>query len=188
MAKIHLYSMSTGVYETAGKCLPVSYGMVDTPQGRAFIAESCGRILYFALHENEKEQLKDFQRRWHLSKPTHRPEHCQRLADNIFSDTDSSPARLLVLGSDFQIKVWEAVARTAAGEVTTYEKIAEEIDQPDALSDVVNAIGDNPIAYFIPCHRIILTDGSLGSYRWGQESKRELLQAEGLDLDQLSVA
>ncbi|MEQ9208252.1 MAG: hypothetical protein RLN96_00200 [Pseudomonadales bacterium] len=88
MPEIHVYSMSTGVYEEAGKCLPVSYSMVDTPHGKAFFAESCGRIVYMSLTDELEPALDDFKRRWYLSKPSLREDHCQRMVNKIFDSED----------------------------------------------------------------------------------------------------
>lgn len=189
MPQIHLYSMSNGVYQDAGKYLPVSYAMVDTPHGRAFFGETCGRVVHLSLVEDEEGELKEFRKRWHLTKPSHRPDHCQRIVDKMFNPSDpNSCARLLLMGTDFQISVWEALAHIDQGSVVTYKDIAEKIGQPQAVRAVANAIGDNPIAYLIPCHRVVRTDGSLGGYRWGLESKRNFLAAEGFDLSQLNAA
>lgn len=194
MPEIHLYSMSHGVYEDAGNALPVSYGIVDTPQGKAFISESCGRIIYFSLTDDEESALSDFKKSWYQTKPRHRPEHCQRIADSIFKCSasgkkeDDSCARLLVLGTDFQISVWQQLAHIEEGTVTTYKDIAEKINQPDAVLAVATAVGENPIAYLLPCHRVVRTDGALGKYRWGEESKRTFLSQEGYDLNQLTTA
>lgn len=189
MPEIHFYSMSQGVYEDAGNALPVSYGIVDTPQGKAFISESCGRVIYFSLTEDEGSALNDFKKSWYQTKPRHRPEHCQRIADSIFKSSDAENcARLLVLGTEFQISVWQQLAHIEEGTVTTYKDIAEKIDQPDAVLAVATAVGENPIAYLLPCHRVVRTDGSLGRYRWGEESKRTFLSQEGFDLSQLTTA
>jgi len=72
--------------------------------------------------------------------------------------------------------------------VSTYKDIAEHINCPDSVRAVANAIGDNPIAYLVPCHRVVRTDGSLGGYRWGLESKRQFLTLEGIDLSQIKAA
>jgi len=189
MPEIHLYSMSHGVYEDAGNALPVSYGTVDTPQGKAFISESCGRVIYFSLTEDEESALSDFKKNWYQTKPRHRPEHCQRIVDSIFKSSEpDSCARLLVLGSEFQINVWQELAHIEEGTVTTYKDIAEKIGHPDAVLAVASAVSENPIAYLLPCHRVVRTDGSLGKYRWGEESKRSFLSQEGYDLNQLSTA
>lgn len=189
MPEIHLYSISQGVYEEAGCALPVSYGMVDTPQGRAFLSESCGRIIFLSLSDDDEKSLSEFQKIWHHSKPCHRPEHCQSIANQVFHSRDPDQAiRLLVLGTDFQIQVWQELTHIEQGTVSTYKDIAERIGQPDAVRAVTNAIAENPIAYLLPCHRVVRSDGSLGGYPWGLESKRSFLAEEGYDLSQLSVA
>jgi len=189
MTEIHVYTMSTGVYEEAGKCLPVSYAMVDTPQGKAFFAESCGRIVHLSLTDDIDTGLAEFKRRWYLSKPTLREDHCQRMVNKIYNCEDPfSCARVLLMGTEFQISVWEALTHIEEGTVSTYKDIAEHINCPDSVRAVANAIGDNPIAYLVPCHRVVRTDGSLGGYRWGLESKRQFLTLEGIDLSQIKAA
>ena len=189
MPEIHFYSISHGVYEDAGNALPVSYGVVDTPQGKAFISESSGRIIYFSLTEDEEGALSDFKKSWYQTKPSHRPEHCQKIADSIFKPSAAEGCvRLLVLGSEFQISVWQELAHIEQGTVTTYKEIAERIGQPDAVLAVATAVGENPVAYLLPCHRVVRTDGTLGKYRWGQEYKRSFLSQEGYDLNQLTTA
>ena len=188
MLETHLYSISKGVYRDSGKSLPIYYSMVNTPHGRAFFAESCGRVVCLSLGSDEEQLLNDFNNRWNLSRPLLRPDHCQRMVDEIFSSAGNCCARILLMGTDFQIRVWEALTHITEGSVTTYKNIADEIGQPDAVQAVANAISDNPIACLIPCHRVIRTDGSLGGCRWGIESKRSFLEAEGYDLNQLIVA
>jgi AraC family transcriptional regulator of adaptative response/methylated-DNA-[protein]-cysteine methyltransferase len=189
MPDIHLYSISKDVYKDAGKAFPVSYSLVETPYGQAFFAETGGRVIFMSLEENEASGLADFKKRWHLTKPSHKPDHCQRLADAIFDESNpDNCARLLVLGTDFQISIWEKLSHIQAGEVATYKDIAEKIGKPEAVRAVANAIGYNPIARLLPCHRVIRTDGSLGGYRWGLESKRAFLVAEGVDLNRLGIA
>lgn len=81
-------------------------------------------------------------------------------------------------GTKFQLKVWRALQTITYGQTTTYQEIANKIGQPSAVRAVANAIGANPIAIIIPCHRVILSDASLGGYRWGAEVKQELLKLE----------
>lgn len=189
MREIHLYSMSTGVYEGSGKYLPINYGMVEIPYGKVFFAESCGRIVHLALTDNMEKELKYFQSRWRLARPNHNPDHCQRLADAIFkSDKVETQVRLLLLGNDFQIAVWTELARIPEGTVVSYTDIAERIGKPHSARFVANAVVENPVAYLIPCHRVVRANGTLGAYRWGAESKRNLLESEGCDLSQLGVA
>lgn len=186
MTEIHFFSMSKSVYQEAGRGLPLNYSMVETPYGRAFFAESCGRIVFLSLMQDENQGLKELSALWNQAKPSHQPEKCQKLANEIFAE--NGEARLLAQGTSFQIAVWETLIHIDEGKMLTYQEIAEKIGHPDSAIDVAKAVGDNPMVYLIPCHRAVLSNNSLGDYRWGIESKRSFLQAEGVDLESLSVA
>jgi len=106
-----------------------------------------------------------------------------------FTDTNETPANhtfvstidtsnLVLSGTDFQINVWHATMQIPAGKTITYQELAQKIGLPQAFRAVANALGQNKIAYLIPCHRVIRTDGSLGGYKWGIERKKKLLEFE----------
>jgi len=160
MSEIHFFSMSKSVYQEAGGGFPLNYAMVETPYGQAFLAESCGRVVFLSLMQDEKQGLKEFTALWNQAKPSHQPEKCKKLADDIFADNSIEEGKTL-----------------------TYQEIANQIGQPEKVIEVAKAVGDNPIAHLIPCHRAVLSQDSLGDYRWGIESKRSFLQAEGVDLE-----
>ncbi|WP_369427754.1 methylated-DNA--[protein]-cysteine S-methyltransferase [Porticoccus litoralis] len=110
---------------------------------------------------------------------------CQRAdgrAQAVFASLMSEPATTVeqfdVQGTAFQRQVWQALLEIPLGMTTTYQVIADAIDRPKAVRAVANAIGANPIAYFIPCHRVVRSDGGLGGYRWGVERKRAILDWE----------
>jgi AraC family transcriptional regulator of adaptative response/methylated-DNA-[protein]-cysteine methyltransferase len=87
---------------------------------------------------------------------------------------------LYLEGTEFQKKVWEALIEIPANSTTTYALIAEKIGKPKAVRAVGTAVGANPIAYLVPCHRVIRTDGTLGGYRWGLDVKMKILEFESL--------
>lgn len=89
---------------------------------------------------------------------------------------------ILLNGTDFQIKVWQAALRIPVGATQSYQEIADAIGHPKAVRAVANALGDNKIAYFIPCHRVLRKNGALGGYKWGIERKAKLLAAEGVSV------
>lgn len=91
-------------------------------------------------------------------------------------------SKFVLVGTEFQIKVWQAVAQIPAGHTKTYHEIAQEIGRPTAWRAVANAVGKNNLAYFIPCHRVIRKNGELGGYRWGVDKKLALLKAENINL------
>jgi AraC family transcriptional regulator of adaptative response/methylated-DNA-[protein]-cysteine methyltransferase len=101
------------------------------------------------------------------------------LVSSIFSgDGSESPLRLHLRGTNFQIKVWEALLQIPTGALTTYEQIAARIGKPAALRAVGTAVGHNPIAYLIPCHRVIRKTGEYGNYRYGSARKKVMLAKE----------
>lgn len=91
---------------------------------------------------------------------------------------NDSNVELELKGTDFQMKVWKALCEIPFGEIVSYTEIAEKIGKPKAVRAVANAIGANPIAYFIPCHRVIRSDGSMGGYRWGINIKERMQARE----------
>lgn len=90
------------------------------------------------------------------------------------------PHQLCLVGTDFQISVWNAALQIPEGKTVTYQEIAHMIGKPTAWRAVANALAHNTIAYFIPCHRVVRTNGALGGYKWGIEKKQMLLSAEKL--------
>ena len=188
MREVHLYCMSAEVYESAGRYLSITYGMVNIPQGTAFLAESSGRIVHLALTEDNEKELEYFRSRWSLSRLRESPKRCQQLADDIFDSNATDGPRVLLLGNCLETRVWKELTHIPEGTVVTYKDIAERIDKSDSEKVVANAIVENPVAYLIPCHRVVRAHGTLGTYRWGEASKRHLLEAEGCDLAQLGLA
>lgn len=179
----HFYSISNEVYNISGAYLPIYYGHVETPQGKVLLAETTGRIIHFAPCETIEDEIEYFQERWSLSKPTRHDDHCQAIANAMYQQHAEQSIRILAMGTDFQIKVWAALHKIPFGEVRSYSEIAAAIGQPTATRAVSNAIGKNPIGLLLPCHRVIRNDGSIGGYRWGVESKRQLLNDEGHQAD-----
>jgi len=96
--------------------------------------------------------------------------------DNLVRDVFK---KFIICGTEFQIRVWEEIMHIPAGEVKTYQQIAESLGKPQAYRAVANAVASNKIAYFIPCHRVIRQDNNLGGYKWGVERKELLLKSEG---------
>jgi AraC family transcriptional regulator of adaptative response/methylated-DNA-[protein]-cysteine methyltransferase len=111
------------------------------------------------------------------------------LVTRIFSDPNpDTPLKLHLRGTNFQIKVWEALLNVPVGAVTTYEHIAAQIGKPNALRAVGTAVGHNPIAVLIPCHRVIRKSGEFGNYRYGPARKLALLAREHVSAGALHEA
>jgi AraC family transcriptional regulator of adaptative response/methylated-DNA-[protein]-cysteine methyltransferase len=101
------------------------------------------------------------------------------VAAAIFGDTRAdAPMRLHLRGTNFQLKVWEALLRVPEGALISYGDLARRLDMPTAARAVASAVGANPIGYLIPCHRVLRSSGALGGYRWGLERKMVMLEVE----------
>jgi AraC family transcriptional regulator, regulatory protein of adaptative response / methylated-DNA-[protein]-cysteine methyltransferase len=177
---VNLEAMTPGEFKASGSGLQIRYGLHDTPFGRALIATTARGIcnLYFwdATDEQTAEQL--LRRSWFNAEIIRDRQATQSLHDLIFNAEtlrDRKPLTLLVKGTNFQIQVWRALLKVPFGGLTTYRTLAEAIGRPTAARAVGNAVGNNPISYLIPCHRVIRESGELGGYYWGLERKAAIL-------------
>ena len=156
--------------------------MHDAPLGRALIAATDRGICWlgFVADGDEDATIDAFKRDWGLATLVRDDEATRPLAETIFATNDNArtPLTLVLRGTNFQIKVWEALLRIPQGSLTTYGDLASWIGQPTASRAVGSAVGSNPIAYLIPCHRVILNSGAIHNYRWGPTRKRALLAWE----------
>jgi AraC family transcriptional regulator, regulatory protein of adaptative response / methylated-DNA-[protein]-cysteine methyltransferase len=175
---VTLEAVSPGEYKAGGAGLAIRYGIHDSPFGPALIATSgrgvCG--LHFVDSGQNAGALlgKD----WPRATLREDSSVTAQLAQRIFSPLASQSAKplaLLVKGSNFQLKVWRALLALPPGSIATYRHIARTIGEPTAARAVGNAIGANPVAWLIPCHRVIRESGELSRYRWGTERKAAML-------------
>ncbi|MEI8271955.1 MAG: methylated-DNA--[protein]-cysteine S-methyltransferase [Paludibacter sp.] len=153
-----------------------SFGFSDSPFGECCIAFSNDGICALTFPENHEGAYLDLENRFPETDFHQNDKGAERLANQIFKNGENPT--LNPIGSDFQQSIWKALQRIPAGETTTYALIAETIGRPKAVRAVGTAIGANPIAYLIPCHRVIRTDGSLGGFRWGLDCKKKMLEWE----------
>lgn len=158
----------------------VRFGVARTPLGRALLAESEGAICAVEFLEQEAgDILERSLARWPGVRLFRDDERAGQLAGIVFGEAASaSGLRVLVCGTAFQEKVWRALLEIPHGQYTTYRAIAGRIGSPSACRAVGSAVGANPVAVLIPCHRVVASDGGLGGYRWGLERKRWLLDWE----------
>ena len=143
----------------------------DTPFGMLYLATQQGRLVRasFTPWVNLDQALK-------LLPPTNQnPEH-QAWLDAL--TTGLLPAPIAPNGTDFQLAVWQCLQQIPRGQTRSYQQIASQLGRPNAVRAVANAIAANPIAWFIPCHRVIRSNGELGGYAWGVDRKRQLLAYE----------
>jgi AraC family transcriptional regulator of adaptative response/methylated-DNA-[protein]-cysteine methyltransferase len=167
-------------YKLKGSGLRIEYGFHATPFGVALIGVTERGICWLSFiqsDEDPKYEVEKMKEHWHNS-IFHEDESITAVfIDRIFGNQQSNTQRLhvLVKGTNFQVKVWEALLKIPMGEVTTYKGIAEQLQNPKAMQAVGSAVGSNHIAYLIPCHRVIRKDGILGEYRWSSSRKKSII-------------
>ena len=182
---VTLDAVTPGEYRESGAGLLISAGFHDSPFGEALIATTDRGVAGLTFHDgNRKAALRDLAARWPNATIEERPRVTASIASRVFSALEIRdpeglvPLGLLVRGTNFQVKVWRALLQIPVGSVATYEDIATAIGAPSAVRAVGTAIGRNPVAFLIPCHRVIRTTGAIGGYRWGLPRKRAMLAWE----------
>ena len=182
---VTLDAVTPGEFRENGTGLLISAGFHDSPFGEALIATTERGVCGLSFHDgNRKAALRDLAARWPNATVEERPRVTAPVASRIFTALEIRdpeglvPLGLLVRGTNFQVKVWRALLQIPVGSVATYEDIATAIGAPSAVRAVGTAIGRNPVAFLIPCHRVIRTTGALGGYRWGLPRKRAMLAWE----------
>ncbi len=154
----------------------ISYGFADSPFGNCFIAWFDNKICQLSFFDNSEYEMQLFEEKYKSYKLTKNDSKAAVFAKQIFEKKER-PA-LYLDGTDFQVKIWEALMEIPEKTTTTYSDIADRVGKPKAVRAVGTAVGTNPIAYLIPCHRVIRNDGTLGGYRWGLEVKKKMLAYE----------
>jgi AraC family transcriptional regulator of adaptative response/methylated-DNA-[protein]-cysteine methyltransferase len=180
---VNCEAVSPGEYKQKGKGLTIGYGFHPSCFGDCFIAVTDRGIcrLSFVHPGNTREDiLRSFKKEWENAQLQYDSSKTKEYAQRIFSFPRTKKISLLCKGSNFQMKVWEALLKIKPGTVMTYQTIARQIGCPLACRAVGNAVGQNPIAYLIPCHRVIRGSGHWGGYRWGLARKKAILAKEFL--------
>jgi AraC family transcriptional regulator, regulatory protein of adaptative response / methylated-DNA-[protein]-cysteine methyltransferase len=172
--------MSPGVYKTRGRGLAITYGFHDSPFGRALVMVTSEGLagLAFAEEGGEKLTLADMTQRWPEARYTENPNVTAPTARRIFEPSNwkrDEPLRVVFIGTDFEIRVWETLTRIPFGKATTYSDIASHLGKPNAARAVGTAVGKNPVSFVVPCHRVLGKSGSLCGYHWGLTRKRAIL-------------
>lgn len=159
--------------------MTIDYGFHRTPLGRCLLGISVGSVCYLAfVTTGDRELLEDLAARWPGADLHEEPEATGEMIERIFNDSNGDGFELLVGGTSLQVDVWQALLGIPEGTVCSYADIAERVGRPKATRAVGTAIGANPIAWLIPCHRVVRSDGGLGGYRWGIERKKACLDFE----------
>ena len=172
---VQLEAATPGEYKTGGAGLNIDYGVHNSPFGDIFVAATARGIckLSFLDQADLTADITDLQRRWPNALLRHNAPASLKIIDRIFSGTGpvDRPLSLHVCGTNFQVNVWRALMQIPAGTLRSYSHIAKAVGKPMAARAVGSAIGSNPIAFFIPCHRVLQQSGNIGGYHWGLTRK-----------------
>jgi AraC family transcriptional regulator of adaptative response/methylated-DNA-[protein]-cysteine methyltransferase len=179
---VSLEAVTPGEYRTGGAGLRIDAGFHDTPFGECLIGLTERGICGLSFIDGDRDaSWADLASRWPGAAVTESSRRTSRVAEEIFEPLgrrSGRPLALLVRGTNFQVQVWNALLRIPAGRFAAYEDIAGAIGSPRAMRAVGTAVGRNPIAFLIPCHRVIRASGAIGGYRWGLSRKRAMIAWE----------
>jgi AraC family transcriptional regulator of adaptative response/methylated-DNA-[protein]-cysteine methyltransferase len=178
-------AVTPGEYKAKGEGLEISYGYHATPFGECMLAKTdrgvCG--LSFVQNDDHRPVFTSLKHTWQNAKLIENPDVTRPLIKKIFNPSqgqNSTPVHLVLSGTNFQIKVWEALIKIPMGAVVSYEDVAAGIGMPKASRAVGNAVGSNPVSFVIPCHRVIRKTGEFGNYGGGVARKLALLGWEAV--------
>jgi AraC family transcriptional regulator of adaptative response/methylated-DNA-[protein]-cysteine methyltransferase len=179
---VAMHAATPGDIKAGGAGLAIDYGVHASPFGECLIALTergiCG--LEFLEPRRRRAALARLAAAWPAATLRERASATRAVAQQLFAARPNAhaPLSLLVRGTNFQIKVWEALLRVPAGNVVCYQDLARAAGAPEATRAVASAVAQNAIAWLIPCHRVIRKSGALGEYRWGTERKQVMLAWE----------
>jgi AraC family transcriptional regulator of adaptative response/methylated-DNA-[protein]-cysteine methyltransferase len=180
---VNVEAMTPGEFKAKGAGLKIHFGFHPSPFGECLLAVTergiCG--LGFVGEGGRAQVLEDFKRRWPAAEFQENPQKTRSTIDRVFSPrkrNGSDPVKLFLMGTNFQVKVWEALLRIPPGSVVCYEDLARQLGEPSAARAVGGAVGRNPISFLIPCHRAIRKMGITGDYHWGAARKKAILAWE----------
>lgn len=174
---VNIEGMTPGEYKNGGESLSINYSFAESPFGEIFIASTRKGICCMEFADNRETAFNAILKKFPNAGFSQVADEAQQNALFIFTQDWSKlkEIKLHLKGTDFQLKVWDALLRIPRGGLTTYGDIATEINNPKACRAVGTAIGENPVAFLIPCHRVIRSTGELGNYHWGEIRKTAMI-------------
>lgn len=181
-------AITPGEYKQKGKNILIQYGIHPCPFGSCLIGITSRGIswLSFFGDEGPGRSLTELTHQWRDAKISENPQATTAYVRRIFNPEAAShhqPLTLFLKGTNFQIKVWEALLRLPAGGLYTYEYLAASIGKPNAIRAAASAVSHNPVSYLIPCHRVLRKSGVISGYRWGPIRKKAIIAWEAAHSD-----
>ena len=175
---VQFEAVTPGEYKAGGAGLVLTHGFAGSPFGRIHAATSDRGLAYLAfVDKGDERAIAELERRWPRAELDRDDAAARRIARQAFAEREGRIV-LAPMGTNFQVKVWQALLELGSRGPTSYGELAEAIGNPGASRAVGQAVGANPVAFLIPCHRVLRGDGALGGYHWGVERKRAMLAWE----------
>lgn len=186
---INIEGMTPAEYKNGGKALSINYSFAESPFGNILVASTPKGICYLTFADDSKEAFGQLQSQFPNASYHQVVDLIQQNAMFIFKKDWSklSSVKLHLKGTAFQLKVWEALLRIPMGGLYSYGLLAQDINLPNASRAVGSAIGDNPVAFLIPCHRVIRSTGEFGQYHWGATRKSAIIGWEAAQVNAIAV-
>src|SRR6476620_8185169 len=174
---INIEGMTPGEYKNGGENLTINYSFAESPFGDLLVASTSKGICHMAFADNQTNAFEEMKQHFPNASYHQMVDLIQQNALYIFTHDQNKldQIKLHLKGTAFQLKVWEALFKIPSGRLSTYSDIAETIQQPKAVRAVGTAIGQNPVAFIIPCHRVIQSSGTFGNYHWGPVRKTAMI-------------
>lgn len=178
---VNIEAVTPDEFRKRGAGLKIRYGFHPSPFGEALIAVTDRGIsnIAFVARGDRRKVVSELKKQWRHAEIVEDPSVTKAYAERIFGATKAgTPLTLVLKGTNFQLKVWQALLKIPRGAVASYEDIARTIGRPRSVRAVANAVAHNPVGYLIPCHRVIRKTGAIGGYGWGVLRKKTMLAWE----------
>ena len=186
---VNIEGMTPAEYKNGGNNLSINYSFAESPFGNLIVASTAKGVCYMAFNDDDTNALTNLKQKFPNATFQKKIDLIQQNALFIFqNDWNKLPEiKLHLKGTDFQLKVWETLLKIPMGQLSTYGNIAEQIGNANASRAVGTAIGSNPVAFLIPCHRVIQSSGNIGGYMWGETRKTAIIGWESAKTDILEL-
>jgi len=170
---IKIEGMTVDEYKNGGAALSINFSFTQSPFGNILVASTLKGICHLTFIEDKNQAFTTLQKQFPNAKFKQQEDPIHQNSLNIFSDDSqkTTPLKLHLKGTEFQLNVWAALLKIPMGQLSTYGNIANQIGKPTAARAVGTAIGDNPVAFLVPCHRVIQSTGKMRGYMWGTTRK-----------------
>lgn len=179
---VKIEGMSPAEYKNGGKNLKINYSFSESLFGNLISASTEKGVCYIAFDDDQTKAFSDLKLRFPNAEFVEKKDDLQRDALSIFNEdwNNLNQIKLHLKGTDFQLKVWESLLKIPMGKLSTYGNLAHDVGNPNASRAVGTAIGSNPVAFLIPCHRVIQSSGKIGGYMWGSDRKQLMIGWESV--------